>query len=76
MGPIERLAGLSVQPRLVKADWDALNHAGRIRNRVHHESSRVCGADVDHLHRAIFDTDARAPKLLKKLCGLRCVRAR
>ena len=74
MGPVDKLAGLAVRPRLEKADWEALNHAGRIRNRVHHEPSRVCGADLDHLQRAIFDVDPRAPRLLKKLATLRCVR--
>ncbi len=74
MGPVDKLAGLAVRPRLEKADWEVLNHAGRIRNRVHHEPSRVCGADLDHLQRALFDVDPRAPRLLKKLAALRCVR--
>lgn len=74
MGPTGRLTGLAVRPRLDARDWRALNYAGRIRNRVHHEPSLICGADVDHLHRCIFDTDAQAPQLLKKLGALRCVR--
>jgi hypothetical protein len=74
MGSIERLSGFAVRPKLAQPDWEALNRAGKIRNWVHHEPSRVCGADVDHLHRAIFDTDSRAPQLLKKLGLLRCAR--
>ena len=73
--PSDRLPGLVVRPQLDDKAWEALNRAGRIRNAVHHEPCRVGDADVDALHRAVFDTDARAIQLLKKLAALGCVRS-